>query len=681
MVRKVKVGIIGTPNVGKSVIFNQLTGGKAWIGNWPGVTVEKKIGKLILNGYEIEIVDLPGVYSLTPYSIDQLIARNFIIFEKPDIIIDVVNASNLERSLYLTISLIEIGVKLIIVLNMIDIARNKGLEIDCEKLSKLLSTPVIPTIAIKGIGIQELRNEIVKVIERKHEYFKIVNYGNEIENAIDKIIQLLKTCEELSKNFNLRWLAIKILENDKQVIEIVKSKLSNNIFNEIEVLVNNLRLKFKDLETYIIECRWRKVFEICREIVRPIKKVSITISDILDHVLTHKILGIPIALSIIYLLFMFSFNISSPFSDLIDFAFSKLTDFIHYLANLGFINEVLESLLIDGLIPGVGAILVFLPVIALFFLAFSILEDSGYIVRVAFLMDKIFAKFKLPGKAIIPLIIGFGCNVPAIIATRTFEDDRDRRTIALITPLSTCSARLPVYIVIGLVLFGQYLGTVVITLYIISILLALIIGFLIKSFIYKGISIGFTMELPPYMIPYWKNILVKTWERTKKFLTKAGTVIFMGSVLVWLLSVTGPSGWIGPEVFENPELLEQSFIGYLGHFLEQVFKPMGWDWKLCTALFFGFIAKEIVISTLGILYGVGEEPLAISKAIANTLTPISAIAYMIFILTYVPCLATLATLRSEYGFKYAVLALVYEILLAYTLALLIVQTGQLLGIG
>jgi len=680
-VRRVRIGIIGTPNVGKSVIFNQLTGGKAWVGNWPGVTVEKKVGKLVLNGYEVEVFDLPGVHSLTPYSIDQLIARNFIIFEKPDVIVDVVNASNLERSLYLTISLIEMGVKLIVVLNMIDVARSRGLEIDHEKLSKLLSTPIVPAIAIKGIGIQELRSEIVKVVERKYEYSRIVNYGDDVEDVIDKIIQLLKTSEELSRTFNLRFLAIKILENDGQIVEIVKSKLSSNIFSEIEMLVNNLKLKFRDLETHIIECRWRRVLEICREVIKPVRKVSITISDILDYVSTHKVLGIPIALSVIYLLFTFSFSVSSPFSDLIDLSFSWLADSIHYVASLGIINEVLESLLADGIVPGVGAILVFLPVIALFFLAFSILEDSGYIVRIAFLVDKIFAKFKLPGRTIIPLIMGFGCNIPGIIATRTFEDDRDRRTVALIAPLSTCSARLPVYIVIGLILFGQYLGTVVIIMYIISILLALVVGFLIKSLIYKGISIGFTMELPPYMIPYWKNVLVKTWERTRRFLTKAGTVILMGSVLVWLLSVTGPSGWIGPEVFENSELLEQSFIGHLGHFLEQVFKPMGWDWRLCSALFFGFIAKEIVVSTLGILYGVGEEPLAISEMVASTLTPVSAIAYMVFVLTYVPCLATIAVLRGEYGFKYAGIALAYEILLAYVLALLIVQVGQLLGVG
>jgi len=661
-----KIALAGNSNVGKSVIFNEITGGRALVGNWPGVTVEKKVGRVRWGDAELEVVDLPGIYSLTPYTIDEMIARRFIVEEKPDAIINIVNATNLDRNLYLTILLLEMEARLVIALNMMDLAESEGIEIDVKELARGLGVPVIPTVAIRGEGIRNLLNEVVRIARLKPETKFRINYGKEVEEALRTLIKSIEIDVDL-KAYSSRWLAIKLLENDENVIATLRELGKGPLIDKARELREALRKKLgMDVEDYMIERRYEFVSQLVSKLVkRPPKKLTFT--DLMDSVLTSKLYGIPILLSVIYIMFQFAFNVATPFMDMIDWLFGTLLYEAVYASAL---PEVVKSFAADGIVTGVGSIMIFLPNIALLFLAIAVLEDVGYMARAAYIMDKIMHKLKLTGRSIIPMAVGFGCNVPAIMATRPIEDETDRKVTALIVPLMSCMARLPVYLVVGGALFAAYLGTVVMSMYIMGVLLA----FLMAAFFrIKAPSKGFIMELPPYLAPTLKSVGMKTWERTKKFLIRAGTVIVLAMCFVWALSVTGPSGWIGVEALENPTLLEESWIGVLGHSLEAIFQPLGWDWRAVSALLFGFVAKEIVVGSMAILYGAAEEELP--KILSSAFTPVQAYAYMAFVLIYVPCLATLAAIRGELGTKYMLIALAYELLLAYIIALAITVFG------
>ena len=668
---------MGNPNVGKSVIFNELTGGKAWVGNWPGVTVEKKVGFLRVSEYEFEITDLPGIYSLTAYSIDEVIARNFIVEEKPDVVVNIVNAASIERNLYLTISLLEMEANVVVALNMMDIAESVGLKINIKMLSKnLCNIPVIPMVAIRKVGFKELINAMINVSKTKPKCEKVVIYDSIVEKQINYVEEKLKKIEEIAKKYPLRWIAIKLLENDKEIIDKVR-RFSEELIVEVEEIRKKLSEKLGvDLEEYFVEKRYEKVAEIVRAAIVKVKEAGLTFSDIIDYTVTHKYLGIPIMITVLYMLFKFAFDVATPFVDLIDILFNNI---LYNTVISSGLPKLVTSFLADGVISGLGSILVFLPNIALLFLALALLEDVGYMSRVAFITDKILHKVGLSGKSIIPMVIGFGCNVPAIIATRVIEDENDRKTTALILPLMSCSARLPVYLVFAGTFFGAYAGTAVLSMYLLGLVLAVVIATFLRKFIFRGPSTGFIMEMPPYLIPQMRTVILKMWERTKKFLFKAGTVIFLGVITVWGLSVTGPSGIIGVEALENPELFSKSWVGIVGHALSSIFTPMGWDWRATASLIFGLIAKELVVGVMAVLYGVSEENL--SQAISAAFTPVSAYAYMAFTLIYVPCLATIAAIRGELGAKYALMALAYELTLAYIVALTIVFLGNLLGLG
>ena len=675
---KYTVAIVGIPNVGKSVIFNKLTGGKAWVGNWPGVTVEKKVGRFRADelNAEIEVVDLPGIYSLTAYSVDELIARNFIIEEKPDVVVVIANAANLERSLYLILSMMELGANVVVALNMIDIARSEGYEVLHDKLKQVLGIPVIPTIAVSNVGIEELRKSIINSIKRKVSRARIVSYGKELERIISRMEEILtESSPELTNRYPSRLLVIKFLEGDEDITSKIRRYVSSPILDELMKLRRKAEEIVGDVEEYITEVKFKRAMEIARLVTRQISLTAkINLTDILDTILTHKVLGIPLALSIMYLLFRFAFDLSAPLSDGIDVLINGILK--DWIKSLKFLPIWLTSLLADGIIAGVGAVLVFLPVIAFFFFVLSILEDIGYLARLAFVIDKILHKFKLPGKSIIPLIMGFGCNVPAVLATRAIEDEKDRKVTALIAPLSSCSARLPVYLTIAGAVMGAYAAAAVTSMYWLSIILALSVGLLFRSTILRGPTTGFIMELPPYLAPRIDNVLMKTWERTKHFLIKAGTVIFLGVVIVWLLSITGPTGYLGPEALENPDILSKSWIGFLGKVFSIFTSPMGWDWRTTAALIFGFIAKEIIVGSLGVLLGTSEESLR--EVLSHIFTPLSGFTYMIFVLVYVPCIATLAGIRSELGLKYAIITALYQVILAYILALLITILGGII---
>ena len=647
------------------------------IGNWPGVTVEKKVGIVRLGKAELEIVDLPGIYGLTAYSVDEVIARNFIVNERPEVVINIVNASNLERNLYLTVSLLEMGANIIVALNMIDLAEGQGYKVDSELLSKLLNVPVVPMVAVKGIGIEELKKVLLESLKSKRKNVNIIDYGKPVERAIENLKLILDRDRRLAKQYNVRWLAIKLLEDDEEVKrKVIESTVGKEALKYVEKVKSELKTVLgEDVEDYIVEKRYEFVHSIAKAVLKPIKVKALTVTDIVDFVVTHKVFGIPIMLTVLYVAFKFAFDVATPLVDLIDWLFNNLL--YTFIAN-STLPSVIKSFIADGIVTGIGSILVFLPNIIFLFLFLALLEDIGYMARAAFVVDKIMLKLGLTGKSIIPMIIGFGCNVPAIMAARTIEDENDRKVTALVSPLISCSARLPVYLLFAGVFFSAYQGSIVLSMYVLGVVLAIFMALTFRKLMFKGLSSGFIMELPPYMLPMAKSVAFKTWERTKKFLFKAGTIIFLGVMLTWIMCVTGPSGYLGVEALESPKLIEESWIGILGHTLEPLFKPMGWDWKAIAALFFGFIAKEIVVGSMAILYATGEEGL--SAILSQSFTPLTAYAYMAFVLIYVPCLATIAAIRGELGWKYAILTIVYELLLAYIVSLLIVSIGHLIGL-
>ncbi|RLE63630.1 MAG: ferrous iron transport protein B [Thermoprotei archaeon] len=672
---KIRVALAGNPNVGKSVIFNELTGGRAWVGNWPGKTVEKKVGVSEVDGLELEIVDLPGTYSLTAYSIDELIARNYIVDEKPDTVVNVVNATALERNLYLTIQLLELGSNLIVALNMMDLAEKEGIKINVRKMSQILGVPVIPTVAIKHVGLDELKETIVKIAGKKPKTRKIVDYGKTVEREIEKLSRMARELG-LGEKYDCRWLAIKLLEKDSEIEQ--KLLLINNGCRLVEAAKSSRIMLARelgmDIEEYMVEKRYLRIKEIIEACIEKGASPEVSLSDLVDYAVTHRVFGIPVMLTILYMLFQFAFTVAIPLMDLMDLLFNT---YLYDLITGSQLPSLLKSFLADGIVAGIGSILVFLPNIVLLFLALSFLEDVGYMARAAFVIDRLMHKLGLTGKSIIPLIIGFGCNVPAVMATRPIEDEDDRKVTALVVPLMSCSARLPVYLLFAGAFFPAYQGFIVTSMYLLGLFLAIGVALIFRKLVFRGPTSAFIMELPPYMIPLAKNIKLKTWERTKRFLFKAGTVILVGMLLVWLLSVTGPQGFLGSKALEDATLLEKSWVGILGHLFEGVFKPLGWDWRAAVALLFGFIAKEIVVGTTAILYGATEENL---KTVLNSVfTPLTAYAYMAFVLTYVPCLATLAAIKSELGWKYMLLALVYELALAYFLALGIIFIGKFIG--
>lgn len=663
-----EIALIGNPNVGKSTIFNALTGENVYIGNWPGVTVEKKEGEFEYNGEKFKVVDLPGVYSLTANSIDEIIARDYIINEKPDLVVNIVDATALERNLYLTLQLMEMGANLLLALNKMDLAKSLGIEIDVDKLEKILGVKVVPLSAAKKMGIEDLKKAIsIAVKDKKTAEIKYPNF----EPYIKKITSILQKDEDLKK-YNLRYLAIKLLENDKYVEEIVKnSKVWNELKPVLDSIINELSKKYGEAELGIVEERYKVIDKIVKEVM---KKTSgkLTTTEMLDDVLTDEKIGTLLIIPFLWMLFKFTFDVSKPFSAMIEYFFGFLSEVVKSSIS----NKFIASLLADGIISGVGAVLVFFPILAFLFFAISFLEDSGYMARIPFITDRIMNKFGLPGKAVISMVMGFGCNVPAIMATRTIEDEKDRILTILISPLLSCSARLPIYALFAGALFSKYQGVVILSMYALGVVLALITAFLFRKLIFKTSPSYLIVELPPYHIPHLNVVLKNTWERVYDFLRKAGTIIVFGVILVWVLSVYGPSGYLGEEVFENPQLIANSWVAVIGKTLAPLFSPMGWDWRACSALVFGIIAKEVVVGSLAMLYGTGEENL--SSVIAHAFSPVSAYAFMAFSLIYLPCIATLAVIKQEIGWKWALFAVTYEMILAYVVALVISVIGNLL---
>ena len=719
--KRITIALAGNPNSGKTTTFNNITGTRQKVGNWPGVTVEKKEGNINKFGYDLTIIDLPGTYSLTPFSIEEIIARDFVIEECPDVVIDIIDATNLERSLYLATQLRETDCKVIFALNMADMAKTRGIKIDAEKLSELLNVPVVFTISNKNEGIDNLLKEAVKLAESnsKTPQERKVRYNRDIENSISKLQSLveLKIAEKLP--YNTRWTAIKLLEDDK----IVKRRILEKAGDKAEKILQEalsqrsyLRDRFDDEpEIIMTDERYGFIAGIIKEVHTTSIKERVDISRNIDLVLTNRFIGFPIFFIFIWAMFQATFSFGAYPMEWIETGVSFLSSTLD-----GFLPESLfKDLLLNGIIAGVGSVIIFLPNIMILFFFIAIFEDTGYMARAAFLMDKIMHLIGLHGKSFIPMLMGFGCNVPAIISARTLESEKDRILTILITPFMSCSAKLPIYIVLAGTFFGVRAGTVIFSIYLVGIVLSILTGRLFRSTLLKGADAPFVMELPPYRVPMLKNLLIHMWDRSKMFLKKMGGIILIGSVIVWAFSAfprnsdssfdyngeierikasyeTGiKAGNVDSKILQKKkdadileitraqraEQVEKSFMGRIGKTISPLFSPIGIDWRGGVALLTGFVAKEIVVSTMAVLHAAEEESDALKNALLSSgMTPLSALSMMIFVLLYLPCLATVAAIKRETGsFKWMFFSIAYNTSVAWLAAFFVYQGGKLLG--
>ena len=726
--KSITVALAGNPNSGKSTIFNNLTGTRQKVGNWPGVTVEKKQGHLTTNGYHLTIVDLPGTYSLTAYSIEEIVARDFILDEKPDVVVDIIDASNLERNLYLATQLRELDTRVIFVLNMADLSRQRGVKIDGEKLSELLDVPVVFTVGNKNEGTEELLKTIISVVEADVELPRTrrVYYGKDIEKAIGELSEF--TRDETGDNlpYNTRWVAVKLLEKDKIVKERIRQAATPHaeaIFGEAKQKRQRLR-EFFDEEPEIVmtDHRYGFIAGIVKEVLKTVSEKRVDVSRKIDRVLTNRLLGLPIFVCFIWVMFQLTFSLGAYPMDWIETGGGWLGHAVG-----GVIPEgVLKDLIVDGIIAGVGSVVIFLPNILILFFCIALFEDTGYMARAAFLMDKVMHLIGLHGKSFIPLLMGFGCNVPAIMATRTLESEKDRILTILINPLMSCSARLPVYILLAGTFFGASAGNAIFSIYALGMVLAILVGRLFRSTILRGKVAPFVMELPPYRAPMFKGLLIHMWDRSKIFLRKMGGVILIGSVVIWFLSsfphdvqfsmdyetematvssqyevliaeahnefreqlVTERDKVLAAlEAGRAKEKVEKSYMGHLGKALVPIFAPIGMDWRGSVAIISGFVAKEIVVSTMGVLYAVGADEDEKSEALKLALkrsgmTPLSCYAMMAFVLIYVPCVATVAVIRRETNsWTWTFFSIAYSTSLAWLVAFVIYQGGKVIGLA
>lgn len=660
--KKIRVALTGNPNVGKTTVFNAITGSRQKVGNWPGVTVEKKIGIKEHGGHILEIVDLPGTYSLTAYSADEVVARDYILEEKPDIVVQILDSTNLERNLYLSTQLMEIGTNLILALNMSDLAEKRDEGVNVSMLEKLLGVSVIRTTAKEGKGINELLDAIISNSSSTSSSDNKIEYGKKIEDQISHLKQILAKDEALTITYPSRWLSIKLLEGD----ENAHSKLSSlNIQIDVKKFLSNLDPE--ECEAEMADKRYEFISRVLPQVTRT-RVERMSGSDMIDKVLTSRYLGIPIFLALMWGMFELTFTFSTPFMELIDMFFSLLAETV--TANID--SPWLSSLLGDGVIAGVGSVMLFVPNIFILFFLLALLEDSGYLARAAFIMDRLMYSMGIQGKSFIPMLMGFGCSVPAVMATRTLEDRADRLITMMITPFMSCGARMPVYVLLAGTFFGKQAGSVIFGIYVLGIIVAIVSARLFRSIIFKGKPSSFIMELPPYHRPSLNNSLKHMWNQGSLYLKRVGTVITAGVVVIWLLAYF-------PQGVEYGSA--ESYIGSLGKLLEPLVSPIGFDWKIAISLIFGFLAKEVVIGSLGTLYGTGADEGVLSSALVAdpVFTPAVALGLMVFTLLYVPCIGAVAVIKKESGsWKWTLFAATYSTAVAWIMAFVTVKIGNIL---
>jgi len=690
--RKIVIALVGNPNSGKSTIFNNLTRARQHIGNYPGVTVEKKEGKALFEGYEINVVDLPGTYSLSAYSEDEVVARDFIIKEKPDVIVHIVDSSNLERNLYLSTQLMELEVPLVLAMNMSDMAEKKGQDVDYTKLSGLLGVVIVSTVGNKNIGTKDLLETIIKVYEGKIKTKGVhIGYGPEIREEMNKLEWIVKKDKALVEQYPWRWLIVKMLENDSSVLDIIsKSSVAQEAIAQSEKSRNHLQLHFGDIpETIIADRRYGFISGACTEALKPSIEQRHDLSDRIDKVILNRILGIPIFALVMYAIFKFTFTFSEPMVGW----FEKFFEWIGEIATTHIPEGLFQSFVVDGLIGGVGGVLGFFPLVLFMFFAIAFFEDSGYMARAAFVMDKLMSKFGLHGKSFLPMMISTnGCAVPGIMATRTLESKKDRLITMMVTPFMICGAKLPIFaLFIGAFFPAKYGANIMFLMYVLSVAIAFVSGWVLKKFVFKGETTHFVMELPPYRMPTLKGLLLKMWERGWMYIKKAGTIIVLISIVIWA-GFTFPQISPGEGVSEESVAsvqMEQSYAGKIGKFIEPVVKPIGMDWRGGVALIAGVAAKEVVVSTFGTIYSLGEVDVEEAESLQDALqkdpfwNPLKALAFLMFCLIYLPCFVAMAVFYRESGsqIKWTMFLIFWTTVMAWGAAFIVYQGGRLLGFG
>ena len=633
--------LAGNQNCGKTTLFNQLTGSNQHVGNFPGVTVDQKMGE-IRGEKDCSVVDLPGIYSIRPYTNEEIVTRDFILNEKPDGIINIVDATNIERNLYLTLQLIEMHIPMVLALNMMDEVRNNGGTINVRKMSEELGIPVVPISAVKNEGIDELLQAALRVAKGR-EYPKVYDFcpSGPVHRCIHSVCHQIEDHAERA-GISTRFAATKLIEGDLSIAE--KLELSQNELELIEHSILQMEEEHAmDRNAALADMRYDFIEKVCRAtVIKPQESKEHIRSVKIDSVLTNRFLAIPIFIVVMFLVFYLTFNVFGAYlSDLLAAGIDVITQAADRALTAYGINPVVHSLLIDGVFAGVGSVLSFLPIIVVLFFFLSILEDTGYMARIAFVMDKLLRKIGLSGRSIVPLLVGFGCTVPAVMATRTLSSERDRRMTIMLTPFMSCSAKIPIYAVFAAAFFPDYAALVMIGLYGAGILVGIAMALLIGKTVFRGKPVPFVMELPNYRFPSAKSVFLLMWDKAKDFLQRAFTIIFVATVIIWFLQSFDSRLNV---VTDSAD----SLLAMLGHWLAPIFAPLGFeDWRVPTALITGFSAKEAVVSTLGVLTGTSMENL--SAALSGLFTPISAISFLVFTLLYTPCMAAIAAVKRELG--------------------------------
>ncbi len=717
--KTINIALVGNPNCGKTTIFNAISGSKERVGNYSGVTVDIHKATFKSKGYTFNFYDLPGTYSLTAYSTEEIYVRKFIYEQTPDIVINVLDSTNLERSLFLTTQLIDMDLRTILALNMFDEMQKNKLELDQQELAKLIGIPIVPTVSSKGIGIDALIDKAIEVFEGKDKFSRHVHisYGKELEKSIQRIRQKVKEFKPITDKISSRFIAIKLLERDKQILELL-SNYAN--FDEIKEITDKEVKKIEllesdDSETVVTNAKYSFVSGALKQTYKNPAEGKKTRSEQIDSVLTHKYFGFPIFTALLFFMFWTTFKLGNYPMDWIDLGVATLSDLVGKIVPEGMLND----LLVDGIISGTGSVLVFLPNILILFFFISLLEGSGYMARAAFIMDNIMHRFGLHGRSFIPMIMGFGCNVPAILATRSMRNRGDRILTMLIIPFMSCSARLPVYILIISAFFVKYQAWILIGIYAVGIIFAFLTAQILNKTVFKNKETPFVMELPTYRLPTLRNVIYHMWDKTQHYLRKIGTIILIGVIIVWALEYF-PRTSEKTEAFEaqianiegNESLNEtekaneiaiveheqesdrliNSYLGRMGQVIEPVMRPLGFDWKMSISLLAGLPAKEIVVSTMGVIYQTSdhENTVSLQKKLQDEkfqsgkkkgeiiFTTPTALAFLIFILIYFPCIGVVATIKNEAGsWKWAAFAVFYTTGLAWLAAFLVQNIGSL----
>ena len=631
--------LIGNQNCGKTTLFNQLTGANQHVGNFPGVTVDQKVGE-IKEHKNCSVVDLPGIYSLRPYTSEEIVTRDFLINEKPDAIINIVDATNIERNLYLTLQLLEMQIPMVLALNMMDEVRNNGGSIDVMGMSEKLGIPVVPISAVKAEGISELVEKVIRTAEKK-KYPKITDFCE--KGAVHRCIHALShQVEDHAQNLGIspRFAATKVVENDVEIIK--KLNFSRNEFEMMQHSIEEMEADHKmDRNAALADMRYTFIEKVCKDTVKhPKESKEHKRSEKIDKVLTNKYLAIPMFLAIMMLIFYLTFGlIGAWLSDLLSLGIEQITDICDKGLTAYGINPVVHSLIIDGVFAGVGSVLSFLPVIVVLFFFLSILEDSGYMARIAFVMDKLLRKIGLSGRSFVPMLIGFGCTVPAVMATRTLSSDRDRKMTIMLTPFISCSAKIPVYSVFAMAFFKDHAALVMMALYVTGIVVSILVALILKGTVFSGKPVPFVMELPNYRLPSVKSVLQLMWDKAKDFLQRAFTIIFVATIIIWFLQTFDTRLNVVTDS-------ANSLLAVLGRWVAPIFTPLGFgDWRISTSLITGFTAKEAVVSTMSVLCGTSMSNLP--QTLGSFFTPLSAVSFLVFTLLYTPCVAAIAGIRRE----------------------------------